>query len=1764
MADRVATGEVYIALHDEGALSGLRRIERDFDRTMDKIDRREAEAKISVDSKAFESVIAKAQQDLDEFEKKRAAASGAEKKRLDDQVAAQKEYVAALKQRVAAQGKSTEAERKANAELKATAARIDAIHMREKQLEDLRKRAHNAEKQRLKAEAALQEKAADRRARELSDRQKLQLQMEKEYREVPKLEARYARLTDTLEKLAQAKRKISRRDDAAMIRVEIEEAAVMRDLDDLRQKIHARTGRDPIAIPVKAELGREWGRELRIEFDRQGGSVSATAAAVGLRVGRSMGTKINVGVRDTLDRGLSRTVMDAGGAVLGGFGRTLLSGFARLGHAAGGLADMTVRLGPFTASIKQAFIGLSLLAPMLVDVAGAAGAFVGSLGAATLGVGALGVGIVGGAIPAFAGMGFVIADVVKEFSAIRTAQKAYDDAIRKGNTDLAKDKMKELQATMGNVSKETVRQVGLMSTLGDRFDRLTQPAHAAVFETIGEGLKTASDLMPMFAENTNDAMQAASNGVNKWMQSLRTAEAENILDTMMDNFSSSLGPALSGLGDLAGYLGKVGAAASDHLPNLARTFKDWADGLNDMGMDEIEDKVDGVIRSARTMGRFFLSAGRLVKSFFGGGVEAGDEFVQTMTDAMDAWRRGFETPAGQESLANFFSEAVAGAKSLYNALAPIISSFVGWARAISPFARMFFDAAGAVAGFAQSLLEVTALRAPITALVTTLGALWAVGKIRGATTAIAGFAGALTGLGRQQTTLQRAAGVAGARGALIPVVPAATVTGYAKAGTAIGGAARNVGTLSRVASAAKTGLSGLGAATLGLSNPIAGAAVGAAALAGGIYLLANRTSDWEHSLEDSYEAAARGDEITRQLDDSNLALAQGYIQSEQAALGVEDAQQTVNQLRRQGAQGTDEYKMAQLNLNAALLEQQRLEDLVGKSIRQQRKATQSALDERTAAYETASASVKELGEMESNYQNTEEGIRTIADLYGVAADEAERTGRSLEEVVNESSKFSGDEEDILGYADALRQAGITGDALARVQRRAALESLNQQRAMQGLGPIAKNAGAAIDFLNQKLGKKKTQEIGVKFKGADEAARVAQQASKSLKQGVPKSVTTRILAKSDNADQAVRKLQNAKITPKKLEIIEKGGDKAIRTMEQIIGKKLTPKQQRILESGGDNTLQKLRALTGIKLPNKKQIVEESGSDGVKGKVQSINSMELEDKRAQIDADASGAISAANAAQAAINAVQSKSVTVTVNVAYPNGRPPNNARGAPTGSAATDRGLAIVGEGSDWMGAKEHLVNARTGIVSTVDEATIMPVSKDTAVIPTEPKYRDRGRSIFKQVARDLGLPTFAKGTPNIPDTGTFPGMPGDPSFDPSAGIDADSRFHKSKGKAGAIKTRRGWADYIDYLHTQQGNWENEISIRESQVKIPEEMVIRDPANDSEVVDPVTGEKTQIEAFKPNPEIEDSYKPALREVLKAMDQLLKIIAELVRAIPEAILAVNQEIDFRGAANKRMTKKIGEHKTAIKKAPNNDAGDKQKAKHQEAIQKLQGKIGENNNVIDTLTDDRKTLKEDRDTAGFDYRQNVIDRADVQSEHDSAYAEALGDANQQMTDQVPKPGSGGGGSTGSGAGGISYGEQASLADTEKANVLKQFGSNFNPNVGGAQPLLNAANVGGVKGAPLGGIAGGVGVTTGQDSVQGTFGGVAADLQQGSPTAGSAAAAGAVAAPARTTGRPDQRSAPGGTTVEKNVTINNTFATVPPDPHTWAMGTEFEIDAAL
>ncbi len=1749
MADRVAEIEVYAGLEDRDLIAGLRRAEAEVERTAAKIRGEKAEAKVGLDLSEFKRKIKEAQADLKKFQNRQSDATlSAGQRRYA------REKAAALSKELAALGKAHTAEEARLKTLKASNAEIlrqaTLAVAQAKQAEDHAKKVAAAEKRR-SAEA---QKAAKERQKELDDLAKAQGAVEaahekalKEYarREAVIVAARKKALNDE----AKAKREVAAAHERGLreeARLEAagERAAIARAKAAEKARYAAIVGAADERAQI-AKLQREYARltaqaekinkrsaylpgtQRTVALDREGVYADMELVRAKLELmGRTppIGIEVEVERRKSLPR-FKRGVLQ------------FVDIFKMVAEKAANLGDIAIRLGPFTGTIKQFAIALAFLGPVIVSVLGAAGALVGVIGTGIVGAATVGAAGLLGLGLAIGGIKMSLKSAAADYKLAQQATDAYAKAVAKHGK--GSKEAGHAQGQMNRVLK-SVAPLARESALGmqkfrDEWTKATQPTQES-FGRIAKGYFGALNaIRPMWAKSTNDLSSILDKNLRGGFRFFKSSEFKNNFKQITDNFNKSVPGFLHALGSIGRGFLNLAREGSKFLGPLGKSFDNLGEKfLKFTQRGDFDDTVKRWAKQAADLGRFLGALGRVMMHFFGAGADAGDGFVISMTNALNRWDRFLTSFEGRNQIEAGFERAVEGTKALWNALAPIVGVFVTWSSEISPFITGLLQGVGAVTQIFSVMSKLLGLGTPLTALGATIGALWAVGKLGAFVSMLARVPAILASIRTQQGALAAVGAVA--NGQVLSQARAGTAAAAAGRGGApvataaaagaTAAAATNLSKVGKAGNLAKGALAGLGAVALGIPSVMAGVAVAAVAAGAGTYLYMNRTREWEKSAKDADKAAANLRERLTALDPSSTALAQSTLSLTGAQNSLKsvtkrasDEQKELNRLQREGKKDTAAYRDLNEQHKDTLL-QVRQEELNLTSAEKAR-AAQSRADSqnRRQALKEARANLRERGEALKELGDNKTGAvfgvggTKISDGFRIVAREAGKAGKSVSEFLatakgREKAGFiqNADVEQIKQYAAKIEQLGAAQRALTATEDRATLSSLNHQRTLRGLVPIAASAATAFGSVSRKLGSGVAKTLSVKFKDSGDAARVASSASKALKGGVPTRIVTKIVTESGSAEAAVARLRGkmAALAATRASLKIGASDKASATIGRIVER-----------------------VNGIKDKTARiQARDEAASiiARIIGRIRGIP-----DKEARLIARdlVSGQVAAA---QAAINRMQGKTVNVVVATTYTSKgkqqRP--TASGKRAGAGGYD---ALIGEG----GADEWHVNRRSGRVYKTDGPMFARLERDDAIIPTEPKYKQRGRSIFRAVAKDLGLPTFAAGK-----YGAFKGS----EFNPSAVVKPTPAFKPSKKRAAKLKSARPWQEYIEQLETRQGHWEREVSIRESKIREPEDMVVRAPEKDTKVVvDPKTGETVNVEAFKPNPEIA-GYKASLNQVLQAMQTLMQIVQELVRAIPMALQANIQETTARELVSKGLTDDIRDER----RRGRGKKGEA-KARSDARIDKLKERRDKNDEQIGKLKEDQKVLPEKRIEAGFDYRELKIAKESRQRDFDTADGKAAASAKAQNED-AGKGGADaakGGGSGSSGATpdldstSMNITAQTAASLTQSAEVLRAFGTNFiGPSSAGAQFAAQG------RASAYAGV-----VMTPSRSA----GSVA--------TFSSQAAGAAVTRPASESGTMAPPPAPS-EAAGATVTINNTFANVPPDPHTWSKGVEFELGGVL
>ncbi len=1753
MAERVGEIEVYAGLEDRDLIAGLRRAEAEVERTAARISRERAEAKVGLDLSEFKRKAKEAEAELRKFEKRQADASLTAGQRRYA-----KERAAALARELDALKKSQDVEKQRLVTIRSEyAERVRVAKLAEVQAKRDEIRARLLETQEKRRAAT-----AEKRFKQQRDMARLH---DKALKENARLDAAAAAAREkALTSEAKAVRDVAAAHERALkedarLQAASDRAAVQRAKAAERARVASITGASKERLEI-AKLQRQYAKltdqaekvakrrafrtETRAKLALNTEGIYAEMEAVKARL-KLLGEEPPIEISVEMERRKSLPRMKRAAAQFGDI-------FRLVAEKAANLSTIAIRLGPFTGTIKQFAVALAFLGPILVNLLGAAGALVGVLGAGIAGASVVGIAGLTGLGLAFGGIKMSLKSAAADYKLAQSATEAYAKAVAKhgkGSKE-AKNAQEQMNRVLKSVSPLARESAMGMQQFRDGWEKATQPTQKS-FGSIAKGYFGALNaIRPMWAKSTNDLSKILDTNLKGGFKFFKSREFRGNFEAITGNFNKAVPSLLHGLGSIGRAFLNIAREGSKFLKPFGESFDRMGDRLLKWTQgDTFGATIKRWAKYAADLGRFFGAAARVVMHFFGLGSEAGVGFVVSMTNALNRWDEFLTSTRGRNEIGAAFERAVDGTKALWNAISPLIGVFITWSSTISPFITGLLTGVAAVTSLLTGLSKLLGLGGPLAALGMTLGALWAVSKVGAFVAALARIPAILMAIKAQSGGLAALSAVANGRllaGMRAPVT--APVLGKGAPGTPGGGmppvivppgAIGNVTKLGKAGGVAKTALMGLGAITTGLASATAGMAVAAGIAGFGLYKYSTRTRDWEKSARGADAASRDMRAGLARLSGSSLELAQSDIALSGAVLGVASAnrqaaaeEKQLARLRAQGKTQSREYielnqqhkqslldvQQAELNRSAALQTNQNLAraDLM--------------LQEKTlkAARAIAKRRVVSMGDLGNSKTGGMFGVggRKVEDQYTAISKAATKAGKSVREFLKTREGriaaivADADIEKVGQYAKKVDQVAAANRALQVAEDRTALSAFNHQRALSGLVPVAQSAARALGEVSRRAGKSVAKEITVKYKDSGDAARVAQNASKALRAGVSPKVVTKIIADTSNADTAVARLRGrlAGLEAKRAAIRIGASDEASATIGKIVGRVAGIKDKEARIRARDEAIPVIARI----------ISRIAGIPDGRARLIAVDLM-------------SGP---ARAAAAAINAIPSQKTTTLRTINLGKGVKAKLAAGGIVG-AANGFGASQPNERQQERAAQTAaLAGSRQTRGGKYSQPTLLvgEENRSEVVISTNPKYRRRNLGFLGMAARALGATVEAAAGGKSP-FGSFAGGEFNPK--PGAVIKPKRKFKPSKKKKDKLNSNRSWASYIEDLQTQQGYWEREVSIRESQIKEPEDMVIRDPRNDTKI-DDGNGGVTTVEAYKANPAIQDSYLPSVKLVMDAMQTLIQIVAELVRAIPEAIKANVQERVARDSSAKSFDDRAKEWSGKAKKTNDKD----QKARFEKKADQYRDKRDKEKEIAKTLREDEKTLDASRVTAGFDKRQADIDFLDRKNEYDTVLGKASANAAEQSK---PPTASSSGGSSGGTSGGVSIASQTGAAITQSAEVLRAFGNNF-ISVGGNNAAAQFAA------GPLARntLAGAVSALVGSSSTAGS-GGTAFAMRSGAKAASVMARTGTASGT-----MPGGVSATPGGASETNVTVNNNFLTQPADPHTWSKGIEFELGAYL
>jgi hypothetical protein len=434
-----------------------------------------------------------------------------------------------------------------------------------------------------------------------------------------------------------------------------------------------------------------------------------------------------------------------------------------------------------------------------------------------------------------------------------------------------------------------------------------------------------------------------------------------------------------------------------------------------------------------------------------------------------------------------------------------------------------------------------------------------------------------------------------------------------------------------------------------------------------------------------------------------------------------------------------------------------------------------------------------------------------------------------------------------------------------------------------------------------------------------------------------------------------------------------------------------------------------------------------------------------------------------------------------------------------------------------------------------------------VISSNPTYRKSNIERLNHAARALGVPQARAGNTWNPNKIMQDPVPNQPKAVPKTKgkYKTDLKKGKNKKRKKAYKRGNQWTNYIEQLEDNKGVLEQVVDYRSGLIEEPEDYMVEI----GRIKDPETGEDYGPQ-MGVNTEAINAYVSQIQFMLEAYRNLQAVVDALVKAVPKARVAFKNERSWRKRNKKNLNDAIDRDQRIVngkgKGKGNSKAAKEARREANKRIRKNERRLQQENTQIDNINFDLGAL--DDNEAGYFFENKTIkdeiaDYEDIVGSKRNPGGIA-GDTAEDAAAENARTAAEGAASRSV----ESITQQNSMADAERANILREFGGNTGMNPQQYNGTLGRTGVGGAGlQANLGGLSSGGAAFAG------------AALMSGSAAAGAGASTFGGAATALAGGG---GMIAGGNNV--SIVNNNSFLEPAPDPHTYIQGLQFEANAVV
>lgn len=1390
-----------------------------------------------------------------------------------------------------------------------------------------------------------------------------------------------------------------------------------------------------------------------------------------------------------------------------------------------GLSDASVRIGPFTASVGGAIRALTLLAPIIVGVVGALGALTGAISAGLVGgVGILASGFAG-LIPLLAGTVFAVKPMISEFKLAVAAQTNLHKAVLKygAGSKEAKKAQDQLNNTLKGMDPSARRAVKSFDRIKSKWKDVTQSTARQQFgRVIGQATKTAEANVKMFGKQTNRTMKTLGDGISNAMKGLRTKGAKSGIATVLTNVNNALPSLLAGLGNLAVAFGNVIKSFSrgSVLGAAAKSFEDWTERVRKGTEDTsaLNKKVDTLSDAFRKTVGFVSALAGFLKTLFGAGVKPGVGLLQDMTDGLNKMTASMKGP-GKAGLDDFFKNSVDDAQLFFETIKPFLQLFMEWATIMRPVAHNLLTIIKPIGQFTREVLKWKPIRAIIVGVFTALLAGKAIGGVRNLAREVGLLGRSLRNL-KVPGALSKLGGWFGfgGKGKPKPTTGPGTTGGGRATPVPLGGG--HAGHEPGVQSVRIVGplpvpveiVGGVGGVGGGKGGGKGGGGGGPLILPGGgpdpkdVPKTRGRFAKFFEKVFGGIKKIPGMGKVLGALT-AGLSIGKGFGSKLLSPF-------------------TKVFGGVFGKLGGVL--KPMLGRVLGRGV------------------------FAGLGKIIGKFVPVLGWGWLIHDML------PDSPRQAIDKVLGDGFSFIGDSIKS-NFEGALRTggnlwSGLTGGATAAWDfiKRKTTDGLNTIKGLVskplnfsiGLKDKVKSgASSAVNFLGKQASKGFKISLGLKDNVKAAAGRVFSWIGNQAKKGVRFSLGLR-----DNLKGAAARIMSGVSG-----LAHRGGRYALGLLDHLKGAASNV-------MGGVSATARRGAKFALGLLDKLSsqasrifnTVRQAASAGATFTIRVV---------ANVVGDAAKFIGKGYNALQSLRPAQGSAPGISNSTIIH-----RRAQGGSDDSTLSDR-MMNRRDTSKLMNALE--MGTRTvprpakqtpwGKVSgqKVSRPTYLvgEENRKEYVVSTNPAYKGRNQKIVSMAARDLGMnvTSAAQGSYGNPDGPGYYANTNVSNLSSKKSYSFNSKRTKKQKATARKRARKGlspaalnnpWGAHIKGLLDQQSDWEREASIRENAVSEPEDYI-----NEVKNPDGTTTYELDNAAIA-------AYKAQVKEVADAYLKLTQITQEIVQSIPKAIQSMKAEISGHNYNIGVLTHEINREEDRLRTKGKGTKVEAIKDSARSRLKKLRPALSAEKRAKEVAKGLRDEFSGDtRKEAGFDYREFTATYAGLLAELGDGKGSIQADAAAQLA-SASDTGAGGPGD-GGGDAPLAYGAQQLIADTEKMNLLREYGGNaYTTSPSGSS--ATSPGGGGYIGNPAGTSDPARSNSTLSASTSASAGDGGGAMTR-SMASGSASASTWDSGGAASSGGATSTVAP-----SKTITITNNFETAPEDPHLWSQGMAFEVNTAI